>query len=249
MYGNAAADVRWCRVPLLRWSISGAELAGCCGNRRGFVKRFDLAVEGFMTITHRKFSARCSHSRGFTLVELLVVIAIIGILIALLLPAIQAAREAARRVSCQNNLKNLALGVLSYENQKKGLPAATNAPAPSGSELIADAGLVDNELSWIVQILPQIEEQALYNQFQPNKAILTAGGRQGQDLVKQGNPQEAQPQILLCPSDSARSRSYKESRGAYTPFRFGKGNYAAYVSPEHIPSMRVFPGAMINEPQ
>ena len=60
--------------------------------------------------------------RAFTLVELLVVIAIIGILVALLLPAIQAAREAARRVQCQNHIKNLTLAVLNYENQKKALP-------------------------------------------------------------------------------------------------------------------------------
>src|SRR5262250_1737305 len=63
--------------------------------------------------------------RGFTLVELLVVIAIIGILVALLLPAIQAAREAARRSQCANNMKNMGLALLNYENSNKRLPPAT----------------------------------------------------------------------------------------------------------------------------
>jgi prepilin-type N-terminal cleavage/methylation domain-containing protein/prepilin-type processing-associated H-X9-DG protein len=65
---------------------------------------------------------------GFTLVELLVVIAIIGILVALLLPAIQAARAAAWRSSCQNNIRQLGIATLNYENNKKVLPSSVRPP-------------------------------------------------------------------------------------------------------------------------
>jgi prepilin-type N-terminal cleavage/methylation domain-containing protein len=176
--------------------------------------------------------------RGFTLVELLVVIAIIGILVALLLPAIQAAREAARRISCQNNIKNLTLGVLNYENQKKGLPPAVEA-TPTSGEIWASSAQLDVYLSWIVRILPQLEEQSLADQFDLDKRVT--------DQNLNTRPQESQPTILLCPSDSARGRMYT-SRTSFGR-TFGKGNYAAYVSPEHVRGMRVFPGAMINESQ
>jgi prepilin-type N-terminal cleavage/methylation domain-containing protein/prepilin-type processing-associated H-X9-DG protein len=99
-------------------------------------------------------------ANGFTLVELLVVIAIIGILVALLLPAIQAAREAARRAQCTNNLKQVGLALLNYEDAKKEIPFGStwNRPAtenPKGN--------------WVVGALPYLEEQSLADQYDTTK--------------------------------------------------------------------------------
>src|SRR5262245_52760614 len=88
--------------------------------------------------------------QAFTLVELLVVIAIIGVLVALLLPAVQAAREAARRMNCQNNLKQIALACHNHHDVFGELPKAYSPTTG---------------LSWHVYILPYIEQLNLLNKF------------------------------------------------------------------------------------
>ncbi len=81
----------------------------------------------------------------------MVVIPVVGILIALLLPAVQSAREAARRVQCQNNLKQLGIALHSYHDAHFEMPRASLAPSVS--------------ISWSVAVLPFFEEQAAYDQI------------------------------------------------------------------------------------
>jgi prepilin-type N-terminal cleavage/methylation domain-containing protein/prepilin-type processing-associated H-X9-DG protein len=99
---------------------------------------------------------------AFTLVELLVVIAIIGVLVALLLPAIQAAREAARRSSCTNNLKQIALALLNYSDIHNQFPLGAYAAVEE------DHPAEEDGLGWATQILPQLEEQAIYDKLKAN---------------------------------------------------------------------------------
>ncbi len=107
------------------------------------------------------------HRQAFTLVELLVVIAIIGILVGLLLPAVQAAREAARRMSCSNNFKQIGLGIHNYHSAYKQLPrnaGGTKGQHPTNSGT-CEAGNNNNYLSWMIGVLPFVEQQALWEQI------------------------------------------------------------------------------------
>jgi prepilin-type N-terminal cleavage/methylation domain-containing protein/prepilin-type processing-associated H-X9-DG protein len=201
-------------------------------------------LRGF-TLVELPAVSKCQR-HAFTLVELLVVIAIIGVLVALLLPAVQAAREAARRMNCQSNMKNLALAVLNYENARKELPPSTKAEVvgrTGGTDFLPYSG---PQYSWIVWALPYMEQQSLFSQFdmKANRSVMNQN--------VQTAPQSAQPAVLLCPSDSAQGRRYQDTltNGDDGVARaFGKGNYVAYASPEHLNSSKVFSGAMIEGPQ
>lgn len=205
--------VGWCNV--LGQQLSGDGLSGIVVRVR---------IEDMMN--RRRIS-----TAGFTLVELLVVIAIIGVLVALLLPAIQSAREAARRSSCTNNVKQLAIAVLTYEQAHKTFPTSEGWES-SNTQDEADVqaalspktpGKFLSGKGWILTILPQLEETALYDRFVQGGAFdgtgpfvggLCKSPKPGLGLTSLKNgisvPELMKTQLaaLQCPSDeSARQLS------------------------------------------
>ena len=100
-------------------------------------------------------------NRGFTIVELLVVVAVIAILIALLLPAVNAAREAARKASCKSNLRQIALALNGYESAHSKLPPFLISRT-GNAQRIADE---DKGPNWLVLLLPFVEENQLYDEW------------------------------------------------------------------------------------
>jgi prepilin-type N-terminal cleavage/methylation domain-containing protein/prepilin-type processing-associated H-X9-DG protein len=154
---------------------------------------------------------------GFTLVELLVVIAIIGILVALLLPAIQAAREAARRMSCSNNLKQVGDAELGYEGVKKVYPPARPGPDKTGADEVVSVGFPPGGfrkdgfkgyqrtgVSGFVLILPFMEEQSLYDQFDIDRGdgvwLSAYAGISWRTLAKE-KAIATRPSVMVCPSN------------------------------------------------
>ena len=137
--------------------------------------------------------ARRRRLSGFTLVELLVVIAIIGVLVSLLLPAVQAAREAARRSQCANNLRQSALGFIEYESARKLLPGGGWNAKYLGDPLAGSGREQPRGLMY--QILPYIEQQAIYQLTDDGDPAITASQRDKSILL-----QQAVVSIFNCPS-------------------------------------------------
>jgi competence protein ComGC len=168
---------------------------------------------------------------------LLVVIAIIGILIALLLPAVQAAREAARRTQCQNNFKQLALGLLNFESTNKVLPMAVRTePLDSPGNLTAQIRAAQDGQrlyhNWAIDVLPYIEEQALHDSFVLEDTTgrlfsLTAnnippvalppGKSRNANFVARNTELAA----MLCPTDDGQGRPFNGASGGL----WARGNY------------------------
>ena len=173
--------------------------------------------------------------RGFTLVELLVVIAIIGILVSMLLPAVQAAREAARRASCQNNIRQLALAVHHYADSHKTFPPGgivQKNPSPT-----ITFGAFDprggKQFGWIVLTLPFFEQATLHQQFDFRYDIFN----------QPRSPFSERLEPLLCPSDGESELDFNHAT-LTAGKAFAKGNYAAFVSPYHTDLQILFPGAL-----
>jgi len=123
---------------------------------------------------------------AFTLIELLVVIAIIAVLIGLLLPAVQKVREAAARAKCANNLKQIALANMAYEN-------AYGTFIPGVSRTGCCWG------TWLVPILPYIEQHNLFNIYTNFGGLDDSGPRYGDGENLEVSSQRIS--TFTCPSD------------------------------------------------
>lgn len=168
--------------------------------------------------------------RGFTLTEVLVAVSIIAILIALLLPAVQAARESARRIACQNNLKQIDLALTLYEASHGRFPAGRVGCDDSGgrsARLHCQPGMSTQQktgASGFVTLLPFLEQAALSRQI-----AVDSGGlwnRDVDDLAWYGSPNKWRGvkqhlSVYWCPSEP----SEKQSR-VYAPVRAATSTYA-----------------------
>jgi prepilin-type N-terminal cleavage/methylation domain-containing protein/prepilin-type processing-associated H-X9-DG protein len=156
-----------------QWSVVGGQWPATDGRQRT------------TDAVRRAFRIRAA----FTLVELLVVLAIIGVLVALLLPAVQAAREAARCTACQNNLRQIGVGLHNFHDAQREFPvgciSCTQAGAVNG---------VFRQIAWSAYLLPYIEEQRAWQLFDVTQPYNSAANHESARTVIS---------VYLCPSTAS----------------------------------------------
>lgn len=147
--------------------------------------------------------------RGFTIIELLISISVITLLVALLLPAVQQVRESSRRMTCQNNMRQLGLACEEFETRRKHYPE---------SRLFDPYGIGPDSKAWsfLTQLLPYVDQKAVYE----------TGGIPDKTIRDSGIAEKAIP-VFLCPSDPFSNMGPRTDAGNMVQYLFavGQTNY------------------------
>lgn len=138
----------------------------------------------------------CAERRAFTVVEVAVVLICVVFMAALLLPATRSSRETARRNACANNLKQIGLGVHQHRSAKQYVPPLTTTNITTAVPGSATAGPQEAGYSWLVQILPYLEENVLY------QTIGKTSDRFEQPAFADTNTRDGQPMSAAVPHAS-----------------------------------------------
>ncbi|QDU09851.1 DUF1559 domain-containing protein [Gimesia aquarii] len=184
------------------------------------------------------------HGAGFTLIELLVAITIIALLIGITVPAVQAARESARKMQCNNNLKQIGIALHSYHEAHKVLPFGVGLDHDGSVTSLGT--LQDRRYSTHSMLLPYLDQVNVYNLLDFNVAPFTPFVNAGNDVQDQiiprfneiinGPAAIATIPTFLCPSDIDNLQSiwghnnYRSCNGSSWSGRNGNGMFGQISS-------------------